>query len=438
MMNFIQGLINGTYWGRKTSRFKDQSDLKSWQQVMLKKQMSAVRQKSPYYRSISPEDDLCRFPLMDKSTLMNHFDQINISGLQRDLVMEIAKRAEQERNFSAEINGITVGRSTGTSGSHGIFAVNQYESGFWAGYILRRMLPHGVFSKERIALALRSGSNLYQTVNRGRIRFKYLDIALPLKQWLRSLADYQPTVIVATPAVLRILADHQHYLKLLPRMLISAADVLEDSDRKVLESAFHLPISQIYQATEGLLGLTCEHGSMHLCEDLVFFEFENQSEGRVSPIITDLRRQTLPLVRYKLNDLLKTSPVPCACGSPLQRVERIEGRQDQVLYGVNLTQDKLIPIFPDYIRRIIAETFEDLGFHGEYRVRQKSPKELSISISGDFEYKASELIAAKLKSLYQSHDCIAPNTNFTSLENICLTKKRRRIGRDFPLTLETL
>ncbi len=112
--------------------------------------------------------------------------------------------------------------------------------------------------------------------------------------------------------------------------MYSIADVLDPDVEERISEAFGVRVGQIYQATEGFLGITCRQGRMHLNEDLAVIETEQVGPGRFVPVITDLYRQTQAIVRYRLEDVLVEGS-GCDCGSALRVIERIEGRQDDVL-----------------------------------------------------------------------------------------------------------
>src|SRR5687768_590139 len=143
-MTFFFGFIAGAFWGRRGGRFKSREALRQWQERRLRRQLAFVRRASPYYRSVLMNDDFGSYPVMDKATLMSHFDTINTAGLSKDQAFAVAHRAETTREFAPRLNGYTVGLSSGTSHRRGLFAVSDYERGFWAAYILRRMLPRGL------------------------------------------------------------------------------------------------------------------------------------------------------------------------------------------------------------------------------------------------------------------------------------------------------
>ncbi|WP_339058168.1 hypothetical protein [Candidatus Regiella endosymbiont of Tuberolachnus salignus] len=152
----------------------------------------------------------------------------------------MACQAEQTRNFSqSQINGITVGLSSGTSGQRGLFLVSKAESLEWAGRMLGRMLPQ-LRGKHRIALLLRANSPLYQTINQGSVQFYYVDVTQTVSQWLSSLESFRPTLLVGSAQALQLCVHQRLFLR--PQRVISSAEVLTPSDKKMLAIHFACPM----------------------------------------------------------------------------------------------------------------------------------------------------------------------------------------------------
>ena len=124
--------------------------------------------------------------------------------------------------------------------------------------------------------------------------------------------------------------------------IFSSAEVLDAPDRNIIETAFHVRLGQIDMATEGLFAVSCPHGTLHLAEDAVHFEFEAVAGNPdvVAPIVTDFTRRTQVLARYRMNDLLRLDPAPCPCGSALQPVVEIVGRRDDAFHFPSRAQDR--------------------------------------------------------------------------------------------------
>ena len=56
------------------------------------------------------------------------------------------------------------------------FLVSPQEQAKWAGTILAKLLPNGLFHPERIAFFLRANNNLYNAVRSRTISFEFFDL----------------------------------------------------------------------------------------------------------------------------------------------------------------------------------------------------------------------------------------------------------------------
>ena len=175
-------------------------------------------------------------------------------------------------------------------------------------------------------------STLYDAIGALRLKFRFFDQARPWEEMAADLRSFDPTILIAPASALRLLADARGTLQ--PRRVISVAEVLDDLDRGHIERGFSLPVEQIYQATEGLLGMSCERGTVHLNEPYVLIEpdWQDAERTRFIPLVTDLWRRTQPVIRYRLNDVLQARREPCACGRAATALAAIEGRSDDVLW----------------------------------------------------------------------------------------------------------
>ncbi len=151
-----------------------------------------------------------------------------------------------------------------------------------------------------------------------------------------------------------------------PAHIFAGGEVLEPLDAIPVTGRYGVAPRSIYQATEGFIGITCRCGMIHLNEDDMLIEREPVPgyPDRFVPIITDLRRRAQAMIRYRLNDILVLSPYRCACGSPLQAIERIEGRCDDVIEvaaGVTLMPEAIRLAILDAERRLDDFRFDQIG-----------------------------------------------------------------------------
>ena len=304
-------------------------------------------------------------PVMDKARLMSQFAQYNTEGLTADHLREALRHGGLEP-------GLTVGASTGTSGNQGLFVISDVERFRWLGSILAKTMADLLWRKQRVAILLPRATDLYDSANQfQRLKLTFFDVTKGPESWRRELEVFDPTVIVAPPKILRVMVESA--FNLTPVRVFSAAETLDPVDRPIIEAGFGAKLGQIYMATEGLLGVTCRHGRLHLAEDSVHFEFESVGEGLVTPLISSFRRETQILARYRMNDLLRLDPAPCPCGTALQAVTEVVGRMDDCFQVRTATGLRLVT--PDVVRNAVVMADPRIT---DFRVQQTEFDQVAI------------------------------------------------------------
>ncbi|MDN4494850.1 F390 synthetase-related protein [Ureibacillus aquaedulcis] len=429
LMNILQNYL-------KVKRIQKYSpeNFRKWQNKQLQKHLRWINKNSPYYQQLGKDGlanltNLTHYPFMNKQLMMDNFDNLNTQGVRKDEAFKIAMNAEENRDFSPKIGSTTVGLSSGTSGNRGIFLVSKEEQSTWAGTILAKLLPNGFKNKEKIAFFLRANSNLYESVRSKKIEFAFYDLLDQFDSHIKRLEDYQPTILAAPPSMVRRIASavKENKLHIQPIKIITMAEVLDPLDEAYIEKVFKQKIHQVYQCTEGFLGCTCSHGTIHLNEDIVYIEkeFLDAEKTKFYPIITDYKRRTQPIIRYRLNDILTLKSKPCPCGSPMLAIEQIEGRMDDLFILKNKQNGQLEYVFPDFIRRACITASENLK---EYKVIQHSVQDLEVQclvFDEDKRQETEESIRANLMAYLQDQYLIPKITYRKYQENHRLTKLKR-------------
>lgn len=325
---------------------------------------------------------LHELPVVDKRTVLADFAAFNRYGITLEQALAVAEAAERSRDFTATLPGgvtgkVTVGLSSGTTGTRGVFLVSEEESRLWAGILLGQMMAPAslrVLARRplRVALFLRANSNLYETLDSRRVRFSWHDLTVPVEDHLPDLPGTD--VLVAPASVLRRIASAKPE-GLRPLQVISVAETLDAEDEVVIRAAFGLPVEQIYQATEGLLAVSCPAGRLHLNEGHVHIEPEWIDHRRFHPVVTDFTRTTQLVVRHRLDDVLLAAPGPCPCGRPGRSIAAVLGRADDVLTLAG--DDGEVPVWPDVLRHTVALA----GELGDYRIEQHGD-EWRVAVTG--------------------------------------------------------
>ena len=431
--------VASAWWKARSNhrKFQSREGLERWQEKQIQFHLRYIIQRSGYYRDLLAGKNLAdwkTFPTTDKQAMMANFDRFNTLGIGKEEALAVARRAEQTRDFKPTLQGATVGLSSGTSGNYSLFLSSPQESCWFVGTALARLLRSSPFSRQRIAFFHRAHSNLYNSLQSGRIQYQFFDLTIELEQQFQRLEKFAPTLVIGPPFVLHRLgeAKRRNKLSIAPKNLLSVAEVLDDATSAQIQSDFGTPLDEAYICTEGFIAATCRHGSLHVNEDLLVMQREwlDESQRRFVPIITDFRRRVQPIIRYRLDDVLVDSQSRCECGSQFAVLERIEGRCDDVLVLRKSQSNELRRVFPDFIRRTIALATEHSQ---QYRVVQKSLDCITIELEVEERFCQIEqqAISKSLSELFVRFDCEVPNLKFASLGPPDHRIKIRRVARTF-------
>ncbi len=392
----------------------------------MAKHVKMVRKNSPFFSrhwAGLADEDWREFPLVNKAIMMEHLQDYITADIDVESARAMAAEAEQSRDFHPTLKGYTVGFSSGTSGARGMHFISQAEQDRWAGYMLARGLDGSIFGKHKLGLFLRANSNTYESVSSSRIKFQFYDLMRPLDELVAELVADPPDVLIAPPSILRYLADQK--IPLPCRKLISVAEVLTPLDRDIIEQHFQRTVHQFYTSTEGEIAATCEHGTLHLNEEIMVIQKEwiDEDQTMFHPIISDFKRTTQPMIRYRQNDILVVRNDPCPCGDARQAISEIIGRQDDV-FEFETTSGTTELVVPDMIRRATLAMHPDIT---AYMVEQLSPSRIKVQL----EPLLSDLDRSSFEQLWEAKDIVAPEITVEAYEFKPSATKMRRITKRF-------
>ena len=196
-----------------------------------------------------------------------------------------------------------------------------------------------------------------------------------LEMHLQLLRDVGASCFGATASMALLLAEEveragiRDQIRL--RKMICGAETRSEKMRLAIESKLGLEGSYDIAGMTEMYGpgtaMDCDaHEGLHYWADLFIIEvldpdtLQPVPEGEVGEmVVTSLRKEAVPLLRYRTHDLTRLLPGRCSCGLNMPRHDRILGRSDDmVIYrGVN--------IYPGQIMEVIGQ-FPELG--GEYQM----------------------------------------------------------------------
>jgi phenylacetate-CoA ligase len=253
-------------------------------------------------------------------------------------------------------------------------------------------------------------------------------------------------VIAGMPAFLRHLAQTaRDELGIDPKSLgiRVLCSHLGPDDRKGLEELWGARCFDAYGTSEsGMLACECQYQSgMHIMEDALLIEIMDPETGRALPdgekgtaYITTLYKYGAPQIRFNVNDISSIMPGACACGGTFRRIEKIFGRNDNMvkLRGSN--------VFPEAIGTVVGQ---DARSNGEYfciveRVGDAGTDEMRVlvevhdlaahaaAIKADLETRLRDVLGVRVSVEPVARGALDPYTGTSQVTKIKRLADRRK------------
>jgi phenylacetate-CoA ligase len=181
------------------------------------------------------------------------------------------------------------------------------------------------------------------------------------------LRDFGATVLCSTPSYAlylyeTIIESGIDVTDLKLHTGIFGAEPWSAKMRAEIETKLGIKAMDIYGLSEIMgpgVAMECREAQdgLHVWEDHFLMEIIDPETGEPLPdgetgelVITTLTKEAQPLIRYRTRDITRINAIPCRCGRTHRRIQRIQGRSDDMLIirGVN--------VFPQQIESILLET----------------------------------------------------------------------------------
>ncbi len=295
--------------------------------------------RAPYYRALVETHGIdvttCRpanFPVLTKSQIMNNFDEIVTDRtITKDRIADFLSVSKDP--FDLFDGKYYVVHTSGTSGEVGYFV---YSLADWTRGIAHALRVTPIRrGKRRMAFfgatqGHFTGVTLVVSSLRSITRFKYdvatFEINSPLAPIIERLNAFQPDILYGYASALAILAERQRQgrLRISPKWVQSSGEPLHAADRTLIEETFGIPVFNVYITTEHLFMGLSKPGfdGMYLFEDDLIFELMPDHT-----LITNLFNYTLPLIRYRMSDVLVATEDTINV-FPFSKVKEIIGRSE--------------------------------------------------------------------------------------------------------------
>jgi phenylacetate-CoA ligase len=353
----------------------EQSALQALQLERLKATLTKIEKTNPFYfeklhrltaADVGSLADICKFPLMTKDDLRDGYPY--------------------KYSCAEKSSFLRMHMSSGTTGTPIINPMTRNDLRQWGSVMARCYAAAGLTPGDIIQITPSFG------LFNGGFGFHYGAEALgsmvipigagrTLLQ-LKFLKDFNVTAIAAIasyPLRLIEVAEKEgfNFRDTGLKIGIFGSEVWSDEIRRRIENRMGIETFDIIGMTEtgGVgLGIDCQaHNGIHVWEDDYLVEIIDPETGSPLPdgkegemIVTTLNREGLPLIRYRTRDITSIiSREKCACGRTSLRINRLKGRNDDMLKikGVNF--------YPTQLESVLLQ-HEELASH--YQIVLENPK----------------------------------------------------------------
>lgn len=300
---------------------------------------------------------LADFEPIAKTELMSNFDEW---ATDRAVTLQAAEAfvADPACIADAWLDRYLVWTSSGTSGHPGLFVQDGASLAAYDAIDAQRLRGNGIGTStlgwwglgRRFAFVGAIGGHFAGHVSFERLRrivpallapeTHMISVLEPLTRIAERLQAIRPDVLITYPSCGAALAQLQAegLLNIAPQEVWLGGEQLSPAQRRTLQSAFGCTVRNAYGASEFYsIAFECALGHLHLNDDWVVLEALDAQLRPVSPgvlssvtLLTNLANQTQPLLRYRLDDLVRFAAAPCACGCAFPVIE-VHGRCDDTL-----------------------------------------------------------------------------------------------------------
>jgi phenylacetate-CoA ligase len=178
--------------------------------------------------------------------------------------------------------------------------------------------------------------------------------------------------------------------------VITGGEVLTSHMRHHIQEGFCVPVFDSYGSIEfNLLAWECQStGEYHSCDDGMITEVLQDgvpvAEGERGDVVgTDLHSFAMPLIRYKLDDVVTKGLEVCRCGQPFSTIRSIQGR---ILDYFRLSDGRLVHPYEFPLGR------EKFPWIREFQIIQHSVDRIVMKIA-PFQTPSSDGLRALLEPM---------------------------------------
>jgi phenylacetate-CoA ligase len=307
---------------------------------------------------INSLDDFRKLPFTDKDDLRNAYP-LGLQAVPDERIVRIHS-------------------SSGTTGMPVIIPYTQEDINDWTLMFARCYVTAGVTNLDRIQIT--PGYGMWTAGIGFQTGAEALGaMTIPMgpgntDKQIHMMLDLQSTVLCATSSYALLLAEEIKKRGVGDKIRLQKGIIGSErwgaKMRRRIQTELNIRLYDIYGLTEIYgpgIGISCDRqNGMHLWTDYLHIEIIDPQTGAPLPdgetgelVITTLKKQGAPLIRYRTHDLTRIIPGECGCGLSYPRIDTITGRSDDMF------KVKGAIIYPARVDELLAQID---GVCSEYQI----------------------------------------------------------------------
>lgn len=273
---------------------------------------------------------------------------------------------------------VRIHSSSGTTGKPVIIPYTANDVNDWSVMMARCFEIAGLTKKDRVQIT--PGFGLWTAGTGFQAGVEKLGaMAVPTgpgntEKQLQMMMDLKTTTLIATSSYALVIAEEVAKRGLHDKIQLNkgiiGSERWGDKMRNRIASELNMELYDIYGLTEIYgpgISIDCKcHTGIHYWDDFLYFEIVDPltlqpvREGEYGElVITTLKKEGAPLLRYRTRDITRLIPGNCPCGLPYPRHDTIIGRTD------DMVKVKGVNIYPGQIDELLRDID---GVSSEYQV----------------------------------------------------------------------
>lgn len=249
---------------------------------------------------------------------------------------------------------------------------------------------------------------------------------------LKMMMDLKSTVLCATSSYALLLAEEIEKRgirdKIYLRKGLIGSERWGDKMRRRIAHELGVKLYDIYGLTEVYgpgIAISCDQESgMHYWDDYFYFEIVDPKTGIRVPdgeigelVITTLRKEGAPLIRYRTHDLTRFIVGDCPCGSKYPRIDTILGRTD------DMVKVKGVNIFPSQIDEMLRDV-EGASSEYQFMIDHLNGKDLCTLFVEAESGADREVLEEVIKANFKAKIGILVNVMLVSVGELPRSEKK--------------